>query len=420
MKGDFSRITFDPKKHYSRVLMQQGRVQLDADWNEQAAIVLHRLETMARDLIGPFGGPVNNCGFEFKPNKTDGKLFQLGEGRYYVDGMLCVNDEATKHSIVALFEQDAVSDQDTDYLLYLDVWEQYLNASEDPEIRETALGGPDTSGRSKVVWSVRTLAYTLQGDIPKAVAGVLTALQLEQENNGRLNVTVEDRTGHEPDDGPCISSPDARFRGLENQLYRVEIHNGDSKSSTFKWSRENGSVIFPITAREGASMVLEPGYSTMGLKSGDWVELVDDDLTAGAKLGPLQQVKSVDAVKREIRLTTEMSHAVDPKKHPFLRRWESGVISIEEGKEFPLEDGIRIQFVKAAGSVKVTYRSGDYWCFPARTAGKGNIAWPPGGAPPDGVIHHYAPLAAISYVPGGTLTLVSDCRKIFHGLAVPK
>ena len=38
MKGDFSRITFDPKKHYSRVLMQQGRVQLDADWNEQAAI----------------------------------------------------------------------------------------------------------------------------------------------------------------------------------------------------------------------------------------------------------------------------------------------------------------------------------------------------------------------------------------------
>ena len=30
MKGDFSRITFDPKKHYSRVLMQQGRVQLDA------------------------------------------------------------------------------------------------------------------------------------------------------------------------------------------------------------------------------------------------------------------------------------------------------------------------------------------------------------------------------------------------------
>ena len=42
MKGDFSRQTFDPKKHYSAVLMQQGRVQLDADWNEQHAIDRHR------------------------------------------------------------------------------------------------------------------------------------------------------------------------------------------------------------------------------------------------------------------------------------------------------------------------------------------------------------------------------------------
>ena len=35
MKGDFSRLTFDPTKHFSGVRMQQGRVQLDADWNEQ-------------------------------------------------------------------------------------------------------------------------------------------------------------------------------------------------------------------------------------------------------------------------------------------------------------------------------------------------------------------------------------------------
>ena len=41
MKGDFSRETFDSVKHFSRVLQQQGRVQLDADWNEHTAIVLH-------------------------------------------------------------------------------------------------------------------------------------------------------------------------------------------------------------------------------------------------------------------------------------------------------------------------------------------------------------------------------------------
>ena len=38
MKGDVSRETFDATKHYSGVRMQQGRVQTDADWNEQGAI----------------------------------------------------------------------------------------------------------------------------------------------------------------------------------------------------------------------------------------------------------------------------------------------------------------------------------------------------------------------------------------------
>jgi hypothetical protein len=40
MKGDFTRDTFDPLKHFSRVLMQQDRLTLDADDNEQATILL--------------------------------------------------------------------------------------------------------------------------------------------------------------------------------------------------------------------------------------------------------------------------------------------------------------------------------------------------------------------------------------------
>ena len=65
MRGDFSRETFDRVKHFSRVLQQQGRVQLDADWNEQTAIVLHYLRTLAADLIGPFAGPAGE-GFGFE------------------------------------------------------------------------------------------------------------------------------------------------------------------------------------------------------------------------------------------------------------------------------------------------------------------------------------------------------------------
>ncbi|HEX7240557.1 MAG TPA: DUF6519 domain-containing protein, partial [Longimicrobiaceae bacterium] len=63
MKGDFSRITFDPRKHYSGVRMQQGRVQLDADWNEQADILEHRRATETRDLVGGSGAPEGSPGF---------------------------------------------------------------------------------------------------------------------------------------------------------------------------------------------------------------------------------------------------------------------------------------------------------------------------------------------------------------------
>ena len=57
MRGDFSRQTFDPARHYNGVLQQQGRVQLDADWNEAEAIALYRDQTTAKDVIGLTGAP---------------------------------------------------------------------------------------------------------------------------------------------------------------------------------------------------------------------------------------------------------------------------------------------------------------------------------------------------------------------------
>ena len=63
MHADLSRWIFRPERHYSRVVVQQGRVSLDADANAQASILLHYLRTLAADLIGPFGGPSGDLGF---------------------------------------------------------------------------------------------------------------------------------------------------------------------------------------------------------------------------------------------------------------------------------------------------------------------------------------------------------------------
>ena len=51
MKGDFTSLNFQADNHYSSVRLQQGRVQLDADWNEQIDIAAHRDETTATDVM---------------------------------------------------------------------------------------------------------------------------------------------------------------------------------------------------------------------------------------------------------------------------------------------------------------------------------------------------------------------------------
>src|SRR5262245_39186520 len=98
MQADFSRTTFDPAKHFSAVLAQQGRVSLDADVNEQAAILLRQLRTAIVDIVGPAGAPAGvNGGFEVSAidGQTTSEDLAISEGRMYVGGVLVENDSPT-------------------------------------------------------------------------------------------------------------------------------------------------------------------------------------------------------------------------------------------------------------------------------------------------------------------------------------
>src|ERR1700736_2225656 len=52
MKGDFSRAV-RAQPGLARVLMQQGRVQLDADWNLAADVAARQAQLALADLLGP-------------------------------------------------------------------------------------------------------------------------------------------------------------------------------------------------------------------------------------------------------------------------------------------------------------------------------------------------------------------------------
>lgn len=469
MHADLSRDTFRPDRHYSAVLAQQGRVQLDADTNEQAAIQLHRARTTAADLIGRHGGPRGATGFEVKFLGGSRELddLALGGGRYYVDGILL---DATRPGPGVPAEDDATGpdgeapdaapatwtywDQPDGYrdperpgdrlptqfpyLACLKVWERVVTAAEDPLLREVALGTamPDTAARVKVVWQVVPLPGAeldlADGATKDQVRAAFDTWSAAQAPTARLAARSErpDRA----DEEPCLVRPDARYRGPENQLYRVEIHQGGAaQDATFKWSRENGSVTFPVEDLDGTWVELASlgNDDKLDLGVGDLVEFVDTAYTSRREPLPLLRVEEVDLPGRRVRLSGEPEPFVGrrPELNPYLRRWDhrpatrrtkgaakvrDGALRIEEGAWLPLEDGVFVYFEPGR-----TYRSGDYWTVPARTA-TGGVEWPTDAArrpllrSPRGVRVHYAPLAWI--LGEGS---VADLRQEFGPLAAP-
>ena len=442
MKGDFTRDSFDPRRHYTGVLMQQGRVQLDADWNEQGAIARWHLRSALADIIGPAGGPAGNVGFAvIPPGAGANNGFSIGVGRYYVNGILCENLEPLPYSAQPGYPFDQFTTvealaQSRAFIVYLDVWERHVSAYEADGMRETALGWIDTASRMQLVWQVKVVPNSEDLDVLD---------ELARPSAARLRATAHQPEG-EPDE--CSIAPEARYRGLENQLYRVEIHAGGTarneegmQGATFKWSRENGSVLFPIAAlksafeADGVSRVTTvtlaaPGRDAkLGLKEGDWVELVDDVSTLRNVPEDLLRVRRVDELTVVLAGGSAAGTGSNMTLHPVLRRWdqggEDGALWIVEDEWIELEQGVRIEFVRPPEET-VQYRRGDYWLIPARSA-TGDVEWPlvPGGAngerealPPAGVRHYLAPLAIVSGATGAALK-VTEQRSGFAALAVP-
>lgn len=446
MQGDFSRNTFDPTNHYLRVLMQQGRVQVDADWNEQTAILLHYMQSLARDIIGPHGGPGDS--FRLAPRTGKPNDFMIGRGHYYVDGMLCENDATNG---IAYTEQPDYPGVSADalggrrHLVYLDVWERHLTYLQDADIREVALGvGVDTATRAQLLWQVKTHlldnADITCANLDTSFEGEDTHWQnfvdqWQPPNRGLLKARAQ-VTDDMDVTNPCVLPPESRYRGAENQLYRVEIHHVDEDGSEngkayIKWSRENASVVYPILAiAEKIVNVQHLGMdSRFTLQEGDWVEIVDDLTTLRNEPGPLRKVTAIDRVNLKVTLdrAPDGETGRDESRHPFLRRWdhrsraggptvsEKGMVLAEgsgDSEWMALEDGIQIQFQPGA-----TYRVGDYWLIPARTA-IGDVLWPqdsttggPQTVPPHGITHHYAPLGIITFDPNGNVEgAIDDCR----------
>lgn len=540
MKKDASRDTFHREKHYRSVLMQQGRVQLDADWNEQSDIAADRVETETRDTVGLCGAPIHDAGFEIsgiRPAGTGGievgtigtgstarvgrgvggitpqfavSDFLIGAGRMYVDGFLCINEKTASYLTQPDFPSPPPIVDEGLYLVYLDVWQRHITALEDASIREVALGGPDTATRSKILWQVKflSLGAAAKGSCVTKFPAFDT---LVAPPDGRLTARARQE---QTSTNPCIVPPGAGYRGLENQLYRVEVHDGGSAfdvakaaaplevarvskttnqvtftggtwqagqavelisasskdpmngsvahvtavdtaskkltldvdvsafdfkdvrlrpvGATFTWSRDNGSVLTAIENIDGTEVTVHDlgPDDVLGFDVGQWVEVIDDVVELNGRAGLLAQIVKKDRAINLLTLNIAPPPLVtkggkpDLSAHPKLRRWDGvGAIKFEapavDDHDLELENGVLVRF--SVG----TYRTGDYWLIPARTATadaqSGNIEWLPdaSGNPaaqsPFGINHHYCRLAML-HSNKSTFDTVEDCRKLFPPL----
>ncbi len=200
MAGDYTRFTHQPEKRNSSVLMQQGRVQLDSDSNEQVEILKRRLEVQAFDTF---------CGCAVPDTTPDGFKaavvtqgtqhdLTLGTGRMYVEGHLA-----------EIFEGEAWTYLNQPFLpnppalepvagavplVYLDVWDREVTWVQDRNLLEKALQGPDTATRIQTVWQVKIAVGACDTDLTS----------LFPPSAGRLSSrAVVPPAG----DDPCIVSP---------------------------------------------------------------------------------------------------------------------------------------------------------------------------------------------------------------------
>ena len=112
------------------------------------------------------------------------------------------------------------------------MWEQHLTHIQDPEIREVALMGADTATRAKIIWQVKVEPNV--ASCPDEDQWSDLVAKWQPQNRGMLKAGTQEFEVQESTE-PCTVSPESKYRGGDNRLYRVEIHrSGSADMATFK------------------------------------------------------------------------------------------------------------------------------------------------------------------------------------------
>jgi ribosomal protein L7/L12 len=265
MKIQISGNGFCEDKQFSGVYLQQGRMLLDADWNEQVDISQNALKGVMADVIG--SGIPKNGGVTIDTNG------RISKGLFYANG-----ERVELKTTVNLLKSLPAVPSSQELVFYADVFEREITAVEDPDVCDPALYGADTCTRTQKVVQSRWIKKTLFSG-------------LSQTGKSRCKIQ---RMSQIP---PC--------------LFRLEIHdiNLAKKQLTLKWSFENGAEQY------------RADEYPKDFAAGNWVyEYFDAQSEGFYGFNP-----SGSTLQRPV-LTLDIEN--NPGNHKFVRRWD-GFATIE-------------------------------------------------------------------------------------------
>jgi hypothetical protein len=461
MAGDYARVSYDPRRKWRGLTAQQGRVSVEADWNEAVAIARERDRQLTLDVVGPVGTPDQGYAVTAipaaggPPGSTPGDLL-IGAGTLYLGGERLDLDAPVDYALQPDwldFSTDPFwlapavpTAPGTSYeVVYLLAAEQEVSAVEDPALADVALGGPDTMQRQRILQHfVRQVSPSGDlGDSWSAVVGSLQSAGLQfdpatmrAESAAALTVSF---TNPAVAPGPCQPVMTGGYLGAENQMIRVMVVAADTSAvPTIVWGFDDASFLYRIQA---AAFDPGTGNTTLTLASapvdsyhipvaGQAVEVLRDaaQLTATSPV----QLRETDFIASPAGIVTLLTNAYDPNQRQlvvsgqlppdylsdatpqlFLRVWQA-MVAAPPGQPVALisvnqagtaaDTGVAVTLSSSTGA----FHQGDFWRFALRPI-QPAVVYPgrylAGPQPPDGPRTWACPLAVVEWEAGSATIL---------------
>ena len=423
MGSDIARVSFDPARQYRSVVLQQGRVTLEADGNEASRITSEALRLETIDLIGPAATP--DDGYKLGLDAS-GKVAVL-PGTMYLGGWRLVLDAPVElDNQPDWLDMPPVQGFGGPTLVALLATEQEICAVEDQPLREVALGGPDSAARTRLMQHF--LRLSLRGstcdDAVKEIDTLLAAdgVTLDPKtfqllSSARLQVGFVPPTG-QPD--PCDPPAQGGYLGADNQLIRVTVidFNPQKGTGTLLWGWNNASFFYRGTPSGPHALSLSPipVDAEHSPQQNQAIEILrtQADLGDGNDIAALsgQVVVLTQAYDPDTDLVTlPASFTLPDTNRPlFVRLWQAAV-PFTSGTAVALDavSGLSVTITMTALPTRIAAKP--VWYFAARPSTP-TLVYPQryleAPQPPEGPRQWLCDLAVIRS--GDGFQLLDDCR----------